>query len=353
MNGFILSDGSRNFSQADRVWYREGSLPLELRKNFEGPSALLVSSLKAGIWDPVIPLDNPHQRIHLGEGRTPLLKISWGGRSLWVKAEYQNPTGSFKDRGAAVMISRAREEGASEVLEDSSGNAGCSVAAYAAYGGLNCQIFVPNTASPSKIRMMERLGARVIQVPGGRQAATDAAFRASQNGWFASHVWCPWFLEGTKIFAYELWQECGGSLPEEIIFPVGNGTLILGAWMGFSELKEFGLLTRMPALSAAFSEACAPLLAPNGPFGSTRADGIAVQRPARREQILDCVNKTGGRLYSVTELDLWKAWEKACKMGFYIEYTCAVALAALAQSPVYGDILVPLTGTGLKNPETH
>lgn len=351
MNGrtyFRLSDGSRAFRESEKVWQHPGAEPLDLIKELPVPNASIIGLLHKGIWDPLLPLENPENRLSLGEGETPLLQIEWNGRPIWVKNEFQNPTGSFKDRGAAVMISRALEEQVTHVVEDSSGNAGCAVAAYAAAAGIPCEIYVPEKASPAKLKMMEALGARVVRVKGNRQDTTLAAFEAASKCWFASHVWNPWFMEGTKIFAFEVWRQTGGMLPDEIIFPCANGTLLLGAFIGFSELYALRLISQVPALSAAFAENCAPLLHPEGPFHPTCAEGLAVTHPARRKAILEIVIKTGGRLYSISEKDISTTQIQVARTGLYLEYAAAVALAAAAHAKSDSRLLIPLTGSGLK-----
>lgn len=345
---FSLPDGAEEFKNAGRPWLNAGGEPPFLQKELPPPTPQLIKLLEKGIWDPLLPLDHPERRLSLGEGDTPLLQIDWDGKVLWVKNEFQNPTGSFKDRGAAIMMSRALEEGVTRVVEDSSGNAGCAVAAYAAAIGIPCTIYVPESAPPAKLRMIEAFGARLRRIPGSRQAATEAAWEATRNAWFASHVWNPWFLEGTKIFAYEVWQQTEGRMPDEIIFPCGNGTLLLGVYIGFRELRYLGLIQHIPALSAAFSENCAPLLQPEGPFKPTCADGISVTHPARRQAILQAITSTGGRLYPVPEGDILTTCRKAAHTGLFIEPTAAVALAAISQVIPGHKILIPLTGHGFK-----
>ncbi|MCS6980824.1 MAG: pyridoxal-phosphate dependent enzyme [Flavobacteriales bacterium] len=346
---FYLTDGRSRWQSFREAFQAVPGQILQLIKPL--PHLEDVRGLKLCSQDlrKLLPLDHPEKCLTLGEGLTPVFPIRWEGLTLLVKAEFLSPTGSFKDRGAAVMISRALEEGATAVVEDSSGNAGCAVAAYAAAAGISCEIYVPATAPPAKLGMIEALGARVVRVPGPREKASRAALMAAGKAWFASHVWCPWFLEGTRLFAYEVWMQCSTQMPDEIIFPTGNGSLLLGAWKGFSELHQMGLLPNMPALSAAFSEACAPLLRRRGPFRPTIADGIAVRRPALRTLILKAVQETGGQLYPVSEEEIIRSWAKAVHQGLYIEYTSAVSLAAITRYPGKGIRLVPLTGTGLKN----
>lgn len=295
-----------------------------------------------------IPLPPDSPLIHFGEGPTALDTAYLNGKAVQVKHEYLFPTGSYKDRGAAVMLSAAAYLRIKHVFEDSSGNAGCAVSAYAAKAGIACTILVPEAASPAKIKQMELYGAHVEKIPGDRQAAADEALKRADEYWFASHVYNPWFYEGTKLFAYELWEQCGESLPDEIIFPVGNGTLLLGSLKGFRELKKAGLVSKVPRLSAAQAENCAPLSG-RKTFRPTVAEGIAVRKPARLRQIQEAIKQTDGQLYLVSDEEIIESRDMAGKQGLYVEFTTAAALAAIPQSQESGRILIPITGHGLKN----
>jgi threonine synthase len=295
-----------------------------------------------------IPLIKKEHFVSLGETLTPITEVNFNGQNVSLKLEFLFPTGSYKDRGAAVMISAAKTLGVKELFEDSSGNAGCAVSAYAAAAGISCKIYVPENTSPAKIHQMQVYGANVIKVKGSRQDAADEALRQAEHAWFASHVYNPWFYEGTKTFAYELWEQSGGNLPDEILFPVGNGTLILGCHKGFSELMQSGLVSQMPSLSVAQAENCAPVCG-TGSIFPTLAEGIAVTKPARLRQIRQVVKHTGGQFITVTEDEILRAGKEAGKKGFFIENTSAAALAAHFKTPGEKKRLIPLTGTGLKN----
>lgn len=304
----------------------------------------------SGIWryKKAFALPDSCNMVGFGEGMSPICDMNIYGNQLKVKQEYVFPTGSYKDRGAALMLSAAKTFGISEVLEDSSGNAGCAVSAYAAAAGIRCSIYVPEKASEAKIRQMELYGAQVHKIAGNRQDAAAAALQQAGSTWFASHVYNPWFYEGTKTFAYEIWEQMGTQMPEEILFPVGNGTLILGSFIGFRELKASGLINKIPALSVVQASNCAPLCGSEN-FAATVAEGIAVQKPARHKQILRVLSETGGRTIHVAEDDIIQARKDAASKGFYIEYTSATVLAGLKQIEPKPGILVPLTGHGLKN----
>ena len=148
----------------------------------------------------------------------------------------------------------------SSVIADSSGNAGSAIAAYAARAGIGCTVYVPASTSPAKRRQILAYGAQLEVVAGDRSATAEAAATAVQRtgATYASHVYDPYFLQGTKTIAYEIWEQAGNA-PDALIVPVGNGTLLLGAARGFAELRQAGLVRGEPTLIAVQSERCAPL----------------------------------------------------------------------------------------------
>src|SRR3990172_12233216 len=147
--------------------------------------------------------------VSMGEGGTPLIEREWNGVPVLMKLEFLMPTGSFKDRGMTVMVSYLKHRGVDHVLEDSSGNAGASLSAFAAAAGMRCRILVPETASYPKIAQIAACGADVVTIRGSRQDVADAAIRMSKEIFYASHNWVPFFVEGTKTLAYELWEQLG------------------------------------------------------------------------------------------------------------------------------------------------
>ena len=305
----------------------------------------------------------------LGEGNTPIVDLPsvasrLGIQSLDAKLEYINPTGSFKDRGTAVVIAAAKQHDVPEVVEDSSGNAGASVSAYAARAGMKAHIFVPSSAPQAKLRQIVAYGAQVHSIPGPREATTAAAveYATKHNLVYASHVLSPYFVEGTKLFAYEVFQQTAGKLPRHIIMPVGNGSLLLGALKGFSALKRGGHIAEIPRLHAVQAKNVMPIvaafqaLADPPPVASTVAGGIAVGTPARLEEIVTAIKTTNGTATAVEENDII-AWRDtlAHTEGIYAEPTSAAAFAGLAQLieqdiiPSDERVLVPITGFGLKD----
>ena len=178
--------------------------------------------------------------IDLGQGDTPLVRLNrigleFGVYDLWAKLEYLNPTGSFKDRGSATLISAIHSRNINNLAEDSSGNAGASIAAYSAKAGINAHIFVPASAPSIKVSQIAFYDAEVHRIEGGREQVAISCQQFSENHHmvYASHNLSPFFIEGTKQFAYEVAQDMY-PIPDHILFPTGNGSLLLGTWRGFS-----------------------------------------------------------------------------------------------------------------------
>jgi len=327
-----------------------------------------------GLWRyaPWIPVREAG--LSMGEGLTPLIAAGNGLREVHVKLEFLSPTLSFKDRGAAVLVAGAVERGAQRLVADSSGNAGSAIAAYGARAGLPCTVFVPQSTSAAKQAQIRAYGAHLERVPGDRMdtAARAIAFVEEAGATYASHVYDPLFLQGTKTFAFEVWEQLRRA-PEALLVPVGNGTLLLGAARGFAELRAAGLIDRVPALIALQSERCAPLAQAwargiPGPVEvealPTLAEGIAIARPARGAQILAAVRDTGGCILRVPEAAIAPAAADAARRGWLVEPTAALVWAGAlllrgarvdegpwktAQQLASRTLVAPLCGSGLKS----
>lgn len=296
--------------------------------------------------------------VTLGEGWTPLVDAE--GWDAAFKLEYLFPTGSFKDRGAAVTLSLAAELGVDRVLEDSSGNAGAAIATYAARAGIEAEIYVPAAVKAGKLRAIQQAGADVVRVEGSRQAVTDACTAAvADGGWYASHAWNPAFFAGTATIAFEIAAQRGWQAPDAVVTPLGHGTLFLGAYRGFRALVEAGWLDRVPRLYGAQAAGTAPLVADRrgdaaAAGDNTAADGIQIANPARRDQLRAAIRETGGEAIGIDEATTREQLGRLHRAGFYTEPTCAVAPAALENLRDRGavdageDVVVALTGSGLK-----
>jgi threonine synthase len=305
-------------------------------------------------------------RVSLGEGWTPLVRRDWQGASILFKLESQMPTGSFKDRGTAVMINHLIEVRVGPIHEDSSGNAGSSIATYAAAAGIPCRIYVPAAAPRAKLVQIAASGAEVRPIPGTRESVTEAALAVAGESFYASHNWHPYFIEGTKTLAFELWEQLGFRTPDNILVPTGYGSNILGLERGFDQLEKAGEISERPRLFAVQAANCAALAAAwaaeaDGfvpfPAQATVADGIAALRPVRTAEVLRALRRSQGGVAAVAEAEIAPALAALGRLGLFVEPTAATAGAALTRLLRDGTIapeqttVVVLTGHGLKAAE--
>lgn len=321
-----------------------------------------ISNRERTLWRyrEAIPVENDENIVTLGEGFTPLLKVIISKREVYIKQDHLFPSGSFKDRGASVMISKIKELGISKIVEDSSGNAGAAIAAYSRAAGIECDIYLPHYTSKPKSRQIEHMGTRQKHITGSRDDTARAAYKAAASSYYASHSHNPWFSQGTKTFAYEICEQLEWKAPDALVLPVGNGSLLLGAYIGFCDLKKAGVISKMPTFIAVQAANCAPLYHRyNNPetkddikITGTIGEGVAVGKPARGAEIIDAVRKTGGYFIAVDESEIKNALTEVLEKGYYIEPTSAVAIAGLEKYLTIADqdiIIVSLfTGHGLK-----
>ncbi len=305
----------------------------------------------------------PSKPVDLGEGNTPLVAAEFDGRKLLLKSDHQNPTGSYKDRGAGNMIAWLRERGVDAIAEDSSGNAGCAVAAYGAAAGMKVKIFTPASNSPGKTVQMRAYGAEVERVPGPRVESFNALLRDVEAGRlvYASHNWNPLFIRGLESAAVEILEQLG-RVPGWVFSPCGFGTIYLGLARGFLSMKKAGRIERVPRVVGVQAAVCAPVLAayragrdeaePLADPGETVAEGIAASAPIRSAAVLEACRATNGRIVGVSEEEILKAHADLARAGFYVEKTSAVVLAGFrgmaAEIPAGDDAVLFLTGHGLK-----
>lgn len=318
-----------------------------------------VDSKRLGIWRYTSSFGFQADPVSLGEGHTPLVSAKVFGREVYFKCEYANPTGSFKDRGTTALIAFLLSRGATEAIEDSSGNAGASFAAYAARAGIKARVYVPEMASGPKRQQIEVYGAELISVPGPRSNAAEAVRKAADAGTvYASHAYLPFNLPGYATCAYEIVEQLGRD-PGALIVPAGQGGLLLGIGRGFQALLRADKIQKMPVIVGVQASACAPLVALSAmgviglnfvTEGPTLAEGVRVRTPLRAEAVVKITQESGGRFLSVDEAFILSGRDALARLGFYVEPTSALVWRALEETlPELSDPVVAiLTGSGYK-----
>jgi threonine synthase len=324
-------------------------------------------------WAELLPVQQPENRIFLGEGDTALLRLPHfekllGLDNLFVKDESSNPTGSFKARGLAAAISKAKELGVQKVIIPTAGNAGGAMAAYAARAGLKAHIFLPKDTPFANVEESRMAGAEVILVDG---LISDAAGRAGEKaraeGWFdVSTFKEPYRVEGKKVMGYELAESFGWELPDVIVYPTGGGTGLVGMWKAFAELEELGWLenTKRPRMVSVQAEGCAPVVRAFSQRASfcdfwinaqTIASGLRVPKSFADHLILQDIYDSNGTAIAVSDEAILAAQKKLAQLeGIFAAPEGAATLAALQQlidqNWVRPDERIVLfnTGSGLK-----
>ncbi len=333
----------------------------------EFPELGEVDPLKPGIWRYANSFGDQTPPISLGEGNTPLISGRAFGREVYFKCEYANPSGSFKDRGSATLVSFLCARGVTGAMEDSSGNAGASFAAYAARAGIKARVYVPEAASGPKRKQIEFYGAEMVTVPGPRSNAAEAARRAAEGGSvYASHAHLPYNLPGYATCAYEIVEQLGQA-PGSVLIPAGQGGLLLGIGRGFRAMLRAAKIQKMPALVGVQASLCAPLAAlfsmgitglnfvtePPvlvGGGSDTLAEGVRVRTPLRAEAVVRITGESAGRFVTVDEVHILSGRDALARLGFYVEPTSALIWRALEQtlSELSDPVVAILTGSGYK-----
>ena len=340
--------------------------PLQLKKTGGGFSTDRVSKDDSTLWRyrHVLPIADEGSIISLGEGMTPLVSSDNPTHDHRLKLDFVCPTGSYKDRGAAILLSKAKELGVQAVVEDSSGNAGAAIAAYSAKTGIDCTIYCPASTSKGKLAQISMYGANLKLIEGNRAATTQAVLEAAEKTCYASHNWNPFFLEGTKTIAFEIAEQLGWQAPDHVICPIGFGSVYMGLYIGFGELQAQGIITKIPRLLGVQSAACCPVYKAYSENRSrverspqtyeTLAEGITSEAPIRGDTIMRALRETNGAIIIVDEAEIEVGIKALASKGIYVEPTSAVIVKAFdkfVESEIIraGDITVSiLTGSGLK-----
>jgi len=324
-------------------------------------------------WRELLPVKHAQNIIYLGEGDTALLRVprlgaELGLANLFVKDESKNPTGSFKARGLAAAVSKAKELGIEKVIIPTAGNAGGAMAAYAARAGLRAMIFMPKDTPHANIEESRIAGAEVVLVDGIiSDAAGMAGEMARAEGWFDLSTFKePYRVEGKKIMGYELAEELGWTLPDVILYPTGGGTGLVGMWKAFAELEALGWLqdVKRPRMVAVQSDGCAPVVKAfesGAAFcdfwtnAHTLASGLRVPKSFADALILDNLRTSAGTAVAVSDAEILDAQRALGRQeGIFAAPEGAATLAALRKlvrekwvSPQERIVLFN-TGSGLK-----
>jgi threonine synthase len=299
-------------------------------------------------WHELLPVMYPKNFVSLGEGDTALLPVpnvgnQLGLSNLYVKDESSNPTGSFKARGLAAAVSKAKELGIKKVIIPTAGNAGGAMAAYAARASLQALIYMPRDTPRANIEESRMAGAEVVLVDGIiSDAAGMAAEKAHTEGWFDLSTFKePYRLEGKKIMGYELAESFGWDLPDVIIYPTGGGTGLVGMWKAFEELEALGWLrnAKRPRMVTVQAEGCAPVVKAFDSGASfcdfwinahTLASGLRVPKSFADKLILKDLRLSNGTAVAVSDADIQAAQHKLSRMeGIFPAPEGAATLAAL------------------------
>jgi len=342
-----------------------------IKKNFT--KDLLKANKDFSLWRylPILPVERTEHIQPLLTGWTPLsrftqLETKLGLEQLWTKDDTRNPTGSLKDRASSIAIVRALEKGHKVVTAASSGNAGCSMAAFAACAGMKSYIFVPETVPEAKLVQLIVYGANVILVRGTYDQAFELCLEVSKRwGWYSRNTaYNPYLMEGKKTVALEICEQLNWLVPAKVFVPVGDGCIISGVWNGFSDLHKLGFIDRLPSLVGVQAEGSAPLvrafqqdrdfvepITPN-----TIADSISVGNPRDQVKALRAVKESRGEFISVSDGQIRDAIRMlARETGIFAEPAGATALAGLIKA-IEKDwvnpsdpVVILVTGSGLKD----
>ena len=324
-------------------------------------------------WRELLPVLQEENQIFLGEGDTPLLALprlqkELGLWNLYVKDESSNPTGSFKARGLAAAVSKAKELGVEKVIIPTAGNAGGAMAAYAARAGLRAHIFMPKDTPFANIEESRMAGAEVILVDGLiSDAASMAGEKARAEGWFdVSTFKEPYRVEGKKVMGYELAESFDWQLPDVIVYPTGGGTGLVGMWKAFAELEALGWLenTKRPRMVSVQADGCAPVVRAFQKGASfcdfwtdahTIASGLRVPKSFADHLILKDIYESEGMAIAVSDESILESQKQLADMeGIFAAPEGAATLAALKELSKQGwvnpeeKIVLFNTGSGLK-----
>jgi threonine synthase len=346
----------------------------DLTKAATALSKATLSGRTSTLWRyrELLPLEDDANLVSLGEGFTPLLEAKnlareFGMQRLWIKDEAQNPTGSFKDRGLSLAVSRAKELGVKKVAIPSAGNAGGSLAAYAARAGIEAYVFMPKDTPAANQIEARQYGALVTLVDG---LITDCgrliAERKAAEGWFdVSTLKEPYRVEGKKTMGYEIAEQLNWTLPDVIIYPTGGGTGLIGMWKAFNEMAELGWIgSKRPRMVSVQASGCAPIVrafndgkdtAELWQNAKTVASGLRVPQAVADFLMLQALRESKGTALSVSDDEMLAEIPRVGRTeGIFFCPEGAACIAALRRLMRQGwvnpsdEVLIFNTASGLK-----
>jgi len=332
-----------------------------------------VQAIKPIIWNGVIrefqeflPRVKDECIVHFREGNTPLIEaLNMGGLfgrglKIFLKYEGLNPTGSFKDRGMTMAVSKAKEDGSHAIICASTGNTSAAAAAYAARGGLKAYVLIPEgKIALGKLSQAMMHGAKVIQIQGNFDDAMTIVKEVSKN-YPATLVNSinPYRLEGQKTAAFEVCNHLGFA-PTYHFLPVGNAGNITAYWKGYKEFQERGIISSLPKMMGFEAEGAAPIVR-GYPIKNpeTVASAIRIGNPSSWEAALKARDESGGAIDMVSDDEIIYAYKLLARDGVFCEPASAASLAGVIKMHKKGifkngdTVVCTLTGHGLKDPDT-
>ena len=352
--------------------------PLLVRYDLKKATAALAKSSLQGrsatLWRyrELLPVQDDINVVSLGEGFTPLLEaktlsLELGLRRVWIKDEAQNPTGSFKDRGLCLAVSRAKELGVKKLAIPSAGNAGGSLSAYAARAGIEAHVFMPKDTPAANQIEAQQYGARLTLVDGLiNDCGRIIAERKAAEGWFdVSTLKEPYRVEGKKTMGYEIAEQLNWKLPDVIIYPTGGGTGLIGMWKAFAEMEEMGWIGNdRPRMVSVQASGCAPIVrafeqgkdtAEPWQNAKTVASGLRVPQAVADFLMLRALRESNGTALSVSDDDMLEEIPRIGRAeGIFFCPEGAACVAALRHLVKQGwikpsdEVVIFNTATGLK-----
>jgi len=335
-------------------------------------------SAPLSVWRyrPLMPIGDSSKIVSLNEGGTGLhfcqrLAKHLGIRQLYVKNEGENPTGSFKDRGMTVGVTRALELGVKSVICASTGNTSASLAAYAAKAGLQCAVLIPSgKIAYGKLSQAMIYGAKVIQVHGNFDQSLDIVLKLSEKHRtiYLLNSINPFRIEGQKSLGYEICDQLNQEAPDRIVVPVGNAGNISAIWKGFTEFHELGIVKTLPKMTGIQAAGAAPIAKAikNGrdtivPVSApeTVATAIRIGAPVSWKKAMNAIRESHGTAETVTDAEILSAQKMLARVeGLFVEPASASSIAGLIKLVDNGmidkdeRIVCVTTGHGLKDPDT-